>query len=114
MLEDRIGGIPWPSCAFSPAYSPWLPSSRSWPIVTPALNGTGPFTAHSVIGYWTELAPASLVATRANITALTFPWVWNPVLLSVLTAPMSVLFAGLAVVCGYFGRRREQMKVHVN
>ena len=37
-----------------------------------------------MIGYWTELAPASLVATRANVTAMTFPWVWNPVLLSVL------------------------------
>jgi hypothetical protein len=82
--------------------------------LTPALNGTGPFWSHSVISYWTELAPAALLATRANITALTFPWVWNPVLLSILTAPMSVLFAGLAVVCGYFGRRREQMKVHVN
>jgi hypothetical protein len=81
---------------------------------TPAFNGTGPFQAHSVIGYWTELAPASLVATRANITAMTFPWVWNPLLLSVLNAPMSALFGGLAVVCGYFGRRREQMKVHVN
>lgn len=81
---------------------------------TPALNGTGPFTTHSVIGYWTELAPASLVATRANIIEMTFPWVWNPVLLSVLSAPMSALFGGLAIVCGYFGRRREQMKVHVN
>lgn len=81
---------------------------------TPALNGTGPFTAHSVIGYWTELAPASLVATRANIIEMTFPWVWNPVLLSVLSAPMSALFGVLAIVCGYFGRRREQMKVHIN
>jgi hypothetical protein len=35
-------------------------------------------------------------------------------ILSVLTAPMSVLFGGLALVCGYFGRRRLQMKVHVN
>ncbi len=81
---------------------------------TPALNGTGPFVAHSVINYWTELAPASLVATRANITSVTFPWVWNPLILSVLTTPMSALFAGLALVCGYFGRRRLQMKVHVN
>lgn len=81
---------------------------------TPALNGTGPFEAHSVINYWTELAPASLVATRTNITNMTFPWVWNPVMLSLLTAPMSVLFGGLAIVCGYFGRRRVQMKVHVN
>jgi hypothetical protein len=81
---------------------------------TPALNGTGPFVAHSVINYWTELAPASLVATRTNITNVTFPWVWNPVILSVLTTPMSALFGGLALVCGYFGRRRLQMKVHVN
>ena len=81
---------------------------------TPALNGTGPFTAHSVIGYWTELAPASLLATRTQISELTFPWVWNPVILSVLSAPMSILFGCLAVVCGYFGRRRAQLKVHVN
>jgi hypothetical protein len=81
---------------------------------TPALNGTGQFTAHSVIGHWAELAPASLVATRANIETMTFPWVWNPVLLSVLNAPMSILFGGLAIVCGYFGRRRAQLKVHVN
>jgi hypothetical protein len=82
--------------------------------MTPALDGTGVFKAHSVIGYWTELAPASLVATRANIDAMTFPWVWNPLVLSVLGVPMSILFAGLAVACGYLGRRREQMKVHVN
>lgn len=81
---------------------------------TPALNGTGPFEAHSVISYWSELAPASLAATRANIIALTFPWVWNPVLLSLLGAPMSVLFGALALACGYFGRRRQQMKMYVN
>ncbi len=45
---------------------------------------------------------------------MTFPWVWNPVILSVLSAPMSILFGCLAVVCGYFGRRRAQLKVHVN
>ena len=81
---------------------------------TPALNGTGHFVAHSVMNYWTELAPASLTATRAQITALTAPWVWDPVLLSILGAPMSVLFGALAVVCGYFGRHREHMKLHVN
>jgi hypothetical protein len=81
---------------------------------TPAWNGTGAFEAHSVIGYWSELAPASLVATRNNITQMTFPWVWNPLLLSVLSFPMSALFAGLALVCGYLGRRREKLKVHVN
>lgn len=81
---------------------------------TPALNGTGHYVAHSVMNYWTELAPASLVATRANIISMTSEWVWNPALLSVLSAPMSLLFGTLALVCGYFGRRRAQMKLHVN
>lgn len=82
--------------------------------LTPALSGTGHFQAHSVVSYWAELAPASLVAARANIVEMSFPWVWNPVLLSILSAPMSLLFGTLAMVCGYFGRRRLQMKVHVN
>ena len=81
---------------------------------TPALNGTGRFVAHSVINYWSELAPSSLVATRSSVTSMTAPWVWNPVLLSALSAPMSILFGVLAVVCGYLGRRREVMKLHIN
>jgi hypothetical protein len=81
---------------------------------TPALNGTGPYVAHSVMNYWTELAPASLVATRANIIGMTAEWVWNPLILSILGAPMSWMFGGLALVCGYFGRHRARMKVHVN
>ncbi|WP_072372606.1 hypothetical protein [Hyphomicrobium sp. NDB2Meth4] len=82
--------------------------------LTPMLIGTGTFQAHSVINYWSELAPASLIATRDSINAMTFPWVWNPMLLSVLSAPMSLLFGSLAIVCGYFGRRRVQMKLHIN
>jgi hypothetical protein len=82
--------------------------------LTPALTGTGGFTAHSVVSYWAELAPASLVATRASIVENSFPWLWNPMLLSILSAPMSLLFGSLALVCGYFGRRRLQMKAHVN
>jgi hypothetical protein len=81
---------------------------------TPAFNGTGQFHAHSVINYWSELAPASLVATRETVTNVTRPWVWDPMLLSVLSAPMSVLFGALALACGYFGRRRVPMKMHVN
>lgn len=81
---------------------------------TPAWNGTGPFVAHSVINYWSELAPASLVAMRASITEMTYPWVWDPLLLSVLSFPMSALFGGLALVCGYLGRHHEKLKVHVN
>jgi hypothetical protein len=81
---------------------------------TPALTGTGPFKATSVVGYWRELAPSTLLTARAAVTRMTFPWVWDPVIASVLGLPAAALFGGLALVCGYFGRRREQMKLHVN
>jgi hypothetical protein len=81
---------------------------------TPALTGTGPFTATSVVGYWRDLAPSTLLTARATVVRTTFPWVWDPMISSVLNLPASALFGGLAIVCGYFGRRREQMKLHVN
>ncbi len=81
---------------------------------TPALSGTGPFKATSIIGYWRELAPSTLLTARAAVTRMTFPWVWDPMLTSVLNLPASALFGGLAIVCGYFGRRRERLKLHVN
>jgi len=81
---------------------------------TPALSGTGPFKLTSVLGYWRDLAPSTLLTARAAVTRTTVPWVWEPMITSVLNLPASALFGGLAIVCGFFGRRREQMKLHVN
>jgi hypothetical protein len=81
---------------------------------TPALTGTGHFKATSVVGYWRDLAPSTLLTARAAVARTTAPWVWEPGMTSVLNLPASALFGGLAIVCGYFGRRREQMKLHVN
>lgn len=81
---------------------------------TPALQGGRPFTATTVTGYWQELAPASLAAARAAVSTRASPWVWDPVATSVLGLPTPVLFGLLAIVCGFFGRRREEMKIHIN
>jgi hypothetical protein len=81
---------------------------------TPALNGSAPFKATTVIGYWQQLAPASLEAARDGITQGAAPWIWNPVILSVLGMPTPVLFGLLALVCGFLGRRRTANKMHIN
>lgn len=81
---------------------------------TPALNGTGPFEATTVIGYWQQLAPASLEAARTAVTKGAAPWVWNPLILSVLGMRTPVLFGLLAVACGFLGRRRTETKLHIN
>ena len=81
---------------------------------TPALYGTQPFKMTTIIGYWQELAPASLAAAQAAVTKASFAWVWDPGIMSVLKSPTPVLFGALAVLCGILGRRREKMKVHIN
>ncbi|HUS96880.1 MAG TPA: hypothetical protein VMX97_09095 [Hyphomicrobiaceae bacterium] len=81
---------------------------------TPALNGTGPFEASTIVGYWKEFAPASLEAARTSVSQATFPWVWDPLLMSLMTLPTFILFGLLAILCGYLGRRRHQVKVHIN
>jgi hypothetical protein len=81
---------------------------------TPVLYGTQPFKMTTIIGYWQELAPASLAAAQAAVAKASFQWVWDPGVMSVLALPAPVLFGVLAVLCGIFGRRREKIKIHIN
>ena len=81
---------------------------------TPAWNGTAPFEATSVIGHWRELAPASLEAARMTVTQSAPSWVWDTVIMGILNVPTFGLFGLLAVISGYFGRHRHQLKVHIN
>lgn len=81
---------------------------------TPYFSGAAPFKATTLMGYWLELAPASLDSARTTVSTATAPWVWSPFLTSILTVSAPVLFGVLAIVCGYFGRRRHELKVHIN
>ena len=82
--------------------------------VTPALNGAAPFKLTSVAGHWQLLAPATFEAVHTAVTNATASWVWNSVIMSVLDLPTPVLFGILALVFGILGRRREEMKLHIN
>jgi hypothetical protein len=81
---------------------------------TPALSGTGAFELTTVIGYWQDLAPASLAATRETVATSSFPWLWDPVITGILGLSAPVLFGLLAILCGFLGRRRREFKVHIN
>lgn len=81
---------------------------------TPAFYGTQPFIMRTVMEYWQELAPGSLEAAHAAVIRATAPWVWDPVITSVLGRPAPVLFGGLAIFFGFLGRRRAELKVHIN
>src|SRR5262245_37804372 len=81
---------------------------------TPALNGTGVYKATTLVGHWELLAPASLAAAHSALAKATAPWVWDKGVMSVLGLQTTLFFGALALVCGYFGRRREEMKLHIN
>ncbi len=81
---------------------------------TPALNGSAPFKMTTLVGDWALLAPASLEAARTGVTSATAPWVWDTVVMSVIGLPTPVLFGFLALGFGFLGRRREEMKLHIN
>ncbi len=81
---------------------------------TPALNGAAPFKLTSVAGDWQLLAPATFETARTAVTGATLPWVWNGAVMGVLDLPTPVLFGLLAVLFGILGRRRDEMKLHIN
>lgn len=63
---------------------------------------------------WYELHPPSLNLTQAIIERYTFPFLWDPVLLSVLLLPGWVVFTVLGALLYYIGRRRAPSRIVTN
>ncbi len=81
---------------------------------TPPLAGARPFVATSFAEHWTDLAPSSIAAARAATVSTTAPWVWDTLIVGVISQPTFVLFGLLALAAGYAGRRRSHINIFVN
>jgi len=57
---------------------------------------------------WDALHPASFDAVRNWIEMHMPMWVWNPVLLSVMLAPLSVVLGVIGLLFVLIGRKRER------
>jgi uncharacterized membrane protein YoaK (UPF0700 family) len=57
---------------------------------------------------WFALHPASLDAARSAIEGHLPGWLWNPVILGVLLAPLWLILAVLGAILVLLGRRRER------
>ncbi|MEM1306657.1 MAG: hypothetical protein AAGG99_03955 [Pseudomonadota bacterium] len=78
---------------------------------TPATNS---MHAWSLLDHWQRLAPDSLAAAIAAIETATAPFVWDPVLSTLLGQPMWLTFAVLAAVLLFLSRRRNRISVFAN
>jgi hypothetical protein len=63
---------------------------------------------------WHQLDPASLNLVQALVQRYTFPFLWDPVLVTVLFAPSWLVFAILGALLFYIGRRRAVPNAFIN
>ena len=63
---------------------------------------------------WFDVHVASLNLVQAVIERYTFPFLWDPVLVSVLQMPGWVVFTVLGIALYYLGRRRAASGVITN
>lgn len=82
--------------------------------LSPALSGAGAFEPTALAEHWSQVGPASFNAARAALSKSATPWVWDSVLEPLLSWPTFLLFGALALLCGYAGRRRREVKIFVN
>jgi len=72
------------------------------------------FSATTVEAQWREMAPATLLSTKAAVEKAASPWVWDTLIWPILALPTFLLFGVLAAWFGYAGRRRHRVNIFVN
>ena len=84
--------------------------ASDWTI---ARSGAGDVGSASLLDHLTTFTP-SLIASIKNSTSEMNSVLWDPVLTSVLNLPAWLLFAILAILSGYAGRPRHQVRIFIN
>jgi hypothetical protein len=79
-------------------------------VSTPPGDGGG---AISLLQHLHRLAPAFLSALERSISHAG-PFLWDPVLTTLLSLPATMIFLVLAIACGYLGRPRRRIRIFAN
>lgn len=64
--------------------------------------------------YWYKLHPASLNTLQAAIERHVHPYLWDPVVFTILQAPAWVFFGVLGILLYLLGRPRRRIEVFSN
>lgn len=82
--------------------------------LTPVLELGKPFMPRSLAEHWSLISPKTLAATREQFSGGWVAPFWGAFDAIFLGSPSFALAGGLAVACGYIGRRRREIRVFVN
>lgn len=81
---------------------------------SPWLGRSGDFDATSLAAHWKQIAPGSLERAEAAVVRSSPPWLWDPLVRSLIGLPTFVLFGGLGLLLGFLGRRRRRINIYAN
>ena len=77
-------------------------------------GSAGAFKATSFLAHCNDFAPSLLASVKSSFARSPVPFVWDPVLSTLLGYPTSVIFAVLALVTGLASRPRREVRIFVN
>jgi len=85
-------------------------------LIALVVDGAKTIAAGSVVTtplgqLWFSISPASLNAAQAGIQRNVSPFLWDPVIQSILVAPGFVVFGILGAVLMLLGRRKREVKL---
>lgn len=78
----------------------------------PPRQGATTFT--SIHKHWGDLAPQTLASAQKSVSAGVHRTLWDPVIVTILSAPTFMAFGTLAVLLLYLGRPRRRVEIFVN
>jgi len=81
---------------------------------TKSLAGGGAWVVTPMGVQWRELAPETLNVSKAWIETNAGPFVWDPVMTTILHAPTWVVFGILGVLLYWLGQKRKPVEVFIN
>jgi hypothetical protein len=81
---------------------------------TKSLAGGGTWVVTPMGEQWQALNADSLAATKTWIEATAGPFLWDPVMTTILHAPTWVVFGILGVLLYWLGQKRKPVEVFIN
>jgi hypothetical protein len=81
---------------------------------TKSLGSGGIWVATPMMEEWTSLSPDTLAAFKTSVLTYTAPYVWDPVLTTIMHAPTWVVFGVLGIGFYWLGQKRKPAELYIN
>lgn len=82
--------------------------------VTRTLNGNGGWVITSFAGHWRSFSPQMFAAAQKTVSTSLHPFVWDPVIVRLISLPAWFLLGAIGLTLGYLGRQKRRVNIFIN